>query len=73
MREFYAHSDHDRRDHIDHDRPSDQDHLAEMSDLGVRGTLIYCADHRCTVFELMQQCGWRILPPKDEQTACCGG
>jgi hypothetical protein len=26
-----------------------------------------------TVFELMQQCGWRILPPKDEQTACCGG
>jgi hypothetical protein len=26
-----------------------------------------------TVFELMQQCGWRILQPKDEQTACCGG
>ena len=47
--------------------------FAEMRDMGVRGILIYCADYRCTVFELMQQCGWRILPPKDEQTACCGG
>jgi len=31
--------------------------FAEISDMGVRGLLIYCADYRCTVFELMQQCG----------------
>ena len=54
------------------DRPT-KIKFAEMRDMGVRGILIYCADYRCTVFELMQQCGWRILPPKDEQTACCGG